>query len=161
MEYLITELNNLGYEDKYKKIYDEYIIKNNENFFVDKKDLLIISAILGVNNFSKKEIDKYKLENLRPLAVEFKDYYPIIYSIAICINRDIEVIFDKSKVSEIFNKCAGLGILKLKEILEKEGDILLRNYEDFLKHPEEYLNFNKYHNEVFEINEGLEEVAWL
>ncbi|MBM6876137.1 hypothetical protein, partial [Fusobacterium mortiferum] len=62
-----------------------------------------------------------------------------IYSVALSLNNDIKDVLNNSRIVEIFNKCAGLGIIKLKEILTKDSDGYIRNFEDFLEQPEEFL----------------------
>ncbi|MGL5624564.1 hypothetical protein, partial [Cetobacterium sp.] len=84
-------------------------------------------------------------KDFRPLSpVDYSEYYHLIYSVALCLNNNIEDILDNKKIVDIFNKCASLGIEKLKEILTKDKDGYMRNLEDFLENPAEFLGENMF-----------------
>lgn len=139
-----NELNGFGYEKKYEDIYNEFFKETGDGFFETKKDILVLAAIIGFHLYSKQsnKIENYKLEknNFKLLSpVDFTEYYHLIYSVALSLNNDIKDVLNNSRIVEIFNKCAGLGIIKLKEILTKDSDGYIRNFEDFLEQPEEFL----------------------
>ena len=134
--------NAIGYENKFKEDYD-YLTKNTgDGFFVNKKDILVIAALIGFNNYSFDKIEKYKLEkkDFKNLNVKFDEYHSIIFSIAICHKKSSEVVVNKNEVSDIFNKCAGIGMEKFKEIILNDDGSIMMNFEDFIGNPEEYIN---------------------
>lgn len=139
-----NELNGFGYEKKYEEIYNEFFKETGDGFFETKKDILVLAAIIGFHLYSKElnKIENYKLDKngFKTLSpVDFTEYYHLIYSVALSLNNDIKDVLYNNKIVDIFNKCASLGIIKLKEILTKDNDGYIRNFEDFLEQPEESL----------------------
>lgn len=139
-----NELNGFGYEKKYEEIYNEFFKETGDGFFETKKDILVLAAIIGFHLYSKQlnKIENYKLDKngFKTLSpVDFTEYYHLIYSVALSLNNDIKDVLNNNRVVDIFNKCAGLGIIRLKEILTKDNDGYIRNFEDFLQQPEEFL----------------------
>ncbi|MGL6169195.1 MAG: hypothetical protein ACRC0Y_13005 [Fusobacteriaceae bacterium] len=138
-----NELGGFGYEKKFDDIYNELLI-SIAGFFETKKDIHVLAALIGFNlycNYPKK-IQEYKLEKngFKALSpVNFSEYYHLIYSVVLSLNNNIEDILDNKKIVDIFNNCASLGIEKLKEILTKDKEGYIRNFEDFLEHPENFL----------------------
>ncbi|MGL6101514.1 MAG: hypothetical protein ACRC0G_18090 [Fusobacteriaceae bacterium] len=156
-----NELNGFGYEKKFEYIYNELLSQTGNGFFEFKKDIQVLAALIGFNLYSNqpKKVENYKLEKIgfKPLSpVDFSEYYHLIYSVALSLNNDIENILDNKNIVEIFNKCAGLGIEKLKEILIKDKEGYIRNFEDFLENPEIFLeNMYDGKREEREINEVM------
>ncbi|MGL5982581.1 MAG: hypothetical protein ACRCZR_04565 [Cetobacterium sp.] len=139
-----NELSGFGHEKKHDDIYNELLEERGDGFFETKKDIQVLSALIGFNLYSSqpKKIINYKLEKggFRGLSpVDFSEYYHLIYSVALSLNDNIEDILDNKKIVDIFNNCASLGIEKLKEILNKDKEGYIRNFEDFLEHPEDFL----------------------
>lgn len=146
----------LGYENKYKIYYDDLIKQTGDGFFINKRDVLIFAALIGFNNYKVEEIENYSVEKnqFKNLSVSFSEYHSVIYSIALCYKQSSEIVINKSKVAEIFNKCAGKGFEKLKEIFLEDGDTILRNFEDFILDPEESIQLydsEKISNKVLDI----------
>ncbi|MDX8335218.1 hypothetical protein [Candidatus Cetobacterium colombiensis] len=157
----LSEISGFGYEKKYDEIYNELTKQMGYGFFETKKDVLVLAGMIGFNLFSSKskKIENHKLERteFRQLSpVDFSEYYHLIYSVALSLNNNIEDILDNKRVVDIFNNCASLGIDKLFEILKKDGDGYVRNFEDFLESPEEFLEdmFDEKREER-EINEAI------
>lgn len=157
-----NELNGFGYEKKYEEIYNEFFKETGDGFFETKKDILVLAAIIGFHLYSKQpnKIENYKLDKngFKTLSpVDFTEYYHLIYSVALSLNNDIKDVLNNNRVVDIFNKCAGLGIIRLKEILIKDNDGYIRNFEDFLEQPEDFLE-TMYDREK-EINEIIEIIS--
>lgn len=139
-----NELSGFGHEKKYDDIYRELTKQTGFGFFETKKDLFILAGMIGFNLYSEipQTIEKHILEKkeFRPLSpVDFSEYYHLIYAVALSLNNSIEDILDNKRVVDIFNKCASLGISKLYEILKKDGEGYIRNFEDFLENPNNFL----------------------
>lgn len=139
-----SKLDGFGYEKKYEDIYNNLIAQTGDGFFDQKKDILILAAVIGFNLYSKNpsNIEQHKLDKkdfkiLSP--VDFSEYYHIIYGIIISLNDDIKDIFDNNKIVDTINKCGSLGIVKLNDILTQDRESYIRNFEDFLERPEEFL----------------------
>lgn len=158
---VVNELSGFGHEKKYDEIYNELTKQVGFGFFETKKDLLVLAGMIGFNLYSNmpQTIEKCVLEkkDFRALApVDFSEYYHLIYAVALSLNNSIEDILDNKRVVDIFNKCASLGINKLYEILKKDGEGYIRNFEDFLESPEEFLeNMYDGKREEREVNEAL------
>lgn len=157
-----NQLNGFGYEKKYEEIYNEFFKDTGDGFFEMKKDIMVLAAIIGFNLYAKNpnRIEKYKIDknDFKPLSpVDFTEYYHLIYAVAISLNNNIEDGLNNSKVVEIFNKCAGLGIMKLKEILTKDNESYIRNFEDFLENPEDFLE--EMYDRDREINEIMDIIS--
>lgn len=139
-----NELSGFGHEKEFDNIYNELLNQRGEGFFETKKDIYVLAALIGFNLYSNQPqaIEKHSLvkKEFRALVpVDFSEYYHLIYSVVLSLNNNIEDILDNKRIVDIFNNCASLGIEKLKEILSKDGDGYIRNFEDFLENPEEFL----------------------
>ncbi|MCQ8211204.1 hypothetical protein NON08_01300 [Cetobacterium somerae] len=156
-----NELNGFGYEKEFDNIYNELLNQRGDGFFDTKKDIYVLAALIGFNLYSNQplKIEKHSLvkKEFRPLSpVDFSEYYHLIYSVALSLNNSIEDILDNKRIVDIFNNCASLGIEKLKEILTKDGEGYIRNFEDFLESPENFLeNMFDEEREEREINEVM------
>ncbi|MGL5904136.1 MAG: hypothetical protein ACRCZO_15755 [Cetobacterium sp.] len=138
------ELIGFGHEKNYDGIYNELLSQRGDGFFVLKKDIHVLAALIGFNLYSNQpkkignhKLDKVGFKSLSP--VDYSEYYHLIYSVALSLNNNIEDILDNKKIVDIFNNCASLGIEKLRDILTKDKEGYIRNFEDFLENPEEFL----------------------
>lgn len=139
-----NKLEGFGHEKDYDGIYNELLSQRGEGFFILKKDIHVLAALIGFNLYSNqpKKIENHRLDKVgfRPLSpVDYSEYYHLIYSVALSLNNNIEDILDNKKIVDIFNNCASLGIEKLRDILTKDKDGYIRNFEDFLESPEDFL----------------------
>lgn len=160
-EKYIYELDKFGYEEKYEDIYNMLWKETGKGFFETKKDIQVISAVIGFNLYSEtpEKIKNYKLEKIKYLSpVNYSEYYYLAYSIAISLEDDIKEIFNLSDVVNIFNKCSALGMPKLKEILFSEGDTILGNFEEFIDNPEKFLE--QIYDKDKKISESIENSNW-
>lgn len=137
--------NNIGYYEEYENDIDGLMINN---FFKDKKDILVLSAVLSFKEISRNTIDNTKLKVTKKLNnVKFDEYAAIIYGIAIAHTQDASVVSDDKKVVEIFNKYANLGFEKLYNIITNTDGGALSNFEALIANPDNFINdSNKFHS---------------
>lgn len=164
-KYNNLEIGIIGYENKYFDKYEELSNRNiSGGHFIDKKDIMALSAIIGRHYFSNNDILNFKLEdeqkNLKILSnVDFSEYYGLIFSIALSVKNDLNIIFEKTEISKIFNNCAAIGFPKMLEIIEKKGFSIIENYEELLDEPREVLE------KIYELEKNeleiLEEAKWI
>lgn len=128
------------YPLKHKEYYDKYWIGGTEEakknsgkdaFFVDKKDIFILSAILGYK-YKKKVSFKEKI----PFSADFRDYASLIYGISLDTSENPSIL--KNEKREYFIEtlieeyaCGGFEILKHK--LEEKGKKPLELFEELLE----------------------------
>lgn len=129
--------NNIGYYEKYEADINRLL---NEKFFKNKKDILVLSAVIAFHEVTKETIENYKLEKLKVLSnVKFDEYAAIIYAIAITHSEDSGIVIEEKKVIEIFNKYANIGFEKFREILLNSDGIALHNFEALLANPSSFI----------------------
>lgn len=129
--------NNIGYLEDYETDINRIF---NEKFIKNKKDILILSAVIAFKEVHKKTIENYKLKKIKPLNnVKFDEYAAIIYAIAIAHSGKAEIIIEEKEVVEIFNKYSNIGFLKLRDILLNKNGIALHNFETLLANPDDFI----------------------
>lgn len=133
-------LDGFGYEKNYEEHYNNLVKATGFSFFETKKDVQVVAALIGFN-LNCNNLDKIKnytlkskLSKLSP--VDYSEYYHLIYSVSLCIDSEN---IDNDTIVQNFNKCASLGIEKLIEILDRDGEGHIRNFEDFLMSPQDFL----------------------
>lgn len=128
------------YPKKHEEAYNElWMGQTNEShkasgkkaFFADKKDIFIISAILGYKN-KKKEHFKEGIS----FTADFREYAGIIYGLAINDTRDAKILDSKEtrgKLETIVEEyaCGGFEILQKK--LQEKGKNKLEIFEELIE----------------------------
>lgn len=129
--------NNIGYLEGYESDINRIF---NEKFIKNKKDILILSAVIAFKEVQKETIENYKLKKIKPLNnVKFDEYAAIIYAIAIAHSGKAEIILEEKEVIEIFNKYSNIGFIKLRDILLNKNGITLHNFEALLANPDDFI----------------------
>jgi dnd system-associated protein 4 len=110
---------------------ESHLASGENAFFVDKKDIFIVSAILGYKN-NKKE----KFSDGIPFTADFREYAGVIYSIGINETRDAKILDSKEmkgKLETIIEgyACGGFEILQNK--LKEKGKSPLEVYENLIE----------------------------
>ena len=103
-------------------------------FFADKKDIFILSAVLGYKHRKRK---KFKEKIL--LTADFREYAGLIYSIALDETKNPLVLknenneFEKHYIETLIEEYACGGFEYLKYELEKRGKSPLELFEELLE----------------------------
>jgi len=129
--------NNIGYYQQYEGDLDRLM---DNKFFQDKKDVLVLSAVLSFKEITRDTVDNTKLKVTKKLNnVKFDEYAAIIYGIAIAHSKDAAVVTDEKKVVEIFNKYANLGFEKLYKIITDTNGSAISNLEALIANPDNFI----------------------
>lgn len=102
-----------------------------EAFFADKKDIFIISAILGYKNKSRESF-----KDGIAFTADFREYAGVIYSIAISETRDAKILDSKEmkgKLETIIEEYACGGFEILQKNLKEKGKSPLEIYENLIE----------------------------
>ena len=130
---------NFCYPKKHQEYYDMYWMggttelkdrSGEKAFFEDKKDIFILSAIIGYNH-KRRESFTEKV----PFTADFREYASVIYGIALDEAMDPTILVSKNKkgyIEKLIEEfaCGGFEILKKK--LETQGQNRLELFEELL-----------------------------
>lgn len=127
------------HEDFYNKYWmgltdDSKKRSGKEAFFADKKDIFILSAILGYKH-GKKNSFKDRV----PFTADFREYAGLIYSIALDSTKNPVVLknenneFKKNHIETLIEEYACGGFELLRHKLEVKGKSPLELFEELLE----------------------------